>query len=1561
MKKRNFWREVTAVLLSAALAAEMTCGGVRTAYAQEETEIINARMQDAEMQETVSGNAAGLIGEAAESELTETLSAEAFADAAALSASDGTTGDSSAASRSAAGSETWTDGKQIASKTINGGTESEPVVITVSGTVQVSETITISSGYVKFTGGGSLQWASGPRNAIVVAEGANVVFENITLDGNDKSFTYSALLIQGTAAFHTDTTVKNFTSNGRSGSGAGYKGVIAVYGKGVLNLYDGAVIMGNNSKSGGTISIYQYDDGNYTNPSTATVNMYGGTIQGNTLNSTNANMGVIWNWCGNLNISGGAVTAEGNEYAVHTQGNKDYNAATTISGGTFTGSKIGAVCAGKDSGNKSDITITGGIFTGKVAATVNYGTINISGGIYNGTDYALSNLGSGTLTVQGGEFLGGSKAYSGEIVTQTDKVVVGESKDVAANWDKQTSLNGYRYVMIGEIDGDGKNQDTGGAAPAEQHIHAVSVDCSQSSGTQEAFSVLGSGGKLSESGVLSGSYYLDADMDLEKRIVIRNGETVNLCLNGHKLTYTGSEENAIAVEQGGTLNLCDCNGSNGSHTFESPATEESVTLAGGMITRSSKVDAVGSGIRVYGIMNMYGGFVAGISDTGKEQGISNSHGAVRVDGTFHMYSGAITHNRSGCGGGVNVCSSAASDALFYLHDGSVSYNYADFDDGGGICLNNRCRFEMAGGEIIGNRAKSGGGGIQCYGPGDSADYVRLTGGIIAENTTGGETGGGIKTRDDSDCDVNRQLSIGGNARITGNTNKNGAENNLYLGIGKTIQVQNGFHGTVGVTTESLPTEGAPINITGTNTGDYSENFKSDNAAYKIVNNNNVLQLALPDTTPPTGAVKIDTDSWTSFLHTITFGVFFGETKTVTIEAADEASGVDKVFYYISDGGLSEAEIKALEESKWIEGSSFTISPDRKYVIYAKITDKEGNAAYLSSDGLVLDATDPEISGIADGETYRTPPTVRVTDENLKSVKVDDREVSLTDNQFILEAAEGQQTVAATDEAGNTAAVTVTVKTEAENVADAREIVQEVLAGITASNETIKQDIQNAIDAALREAGLDNEEISDMTVTVEGFTKTEATGSAVGSIRGSVSIQCGSETDSVEINKPIAKLPQTETDKVEAAKAVVEEAVAKITATNGSTKQDIQNAVDEALSKAGIAGVTAAVEGFTKTEATSSAAGSIRGSVSIQCGSETDSVEINKPIAKLPQTEAGKVDMDVQEGIKAPVTQITTSAEELQGMLLTEEENRQVQSGTNIRIVLEVQDAENTVSDGDKAEIEKALNSYEVGQYLNIDLYKIVGETRTDITETAQNIKIIITVPDSLKNGDSSNTRSFAVIRVHNGQAEVLADLDSAPDSITIETNRFSTYAVVYKDAADSGNNDNNSGNDSSDSDQGNDSNGDKDSSGDNDSSGDKDSSGDNDSGSSNDSDNSNNSNTNNDNDDDNDDGSNDSNSGSIGNPNKKDDEPKTGYSTSLELCATLAMITGFAYLLLYFSDRRRGMTEETKKELVSMLAAWGRRGGKLRKYLALAAIFLLLVYYHGIGKKSSALCSVIAE
>ena len=171
---------------------------------------------------------------------------------------------------------------------------------------------------------------------------------------------------------------------------------------------------------------------------------------------------------------------------------------------------------------------------------------------------------------------------------------------------------------------------------------------------------------------------------------------------------------------------------------------------------------------------------------------------------------------------------------------------------------------------------------------------------------------------------------------------------------------------------------------------------------------------------------------------------------------------------------------------------------------------------------------------------------------------------------------------------------------------------------------------------------------------------------------------------------------------------------------------------------------------------------------------------------LPATgtekETGTVTQEVKPGKNAPAISISTPTAELEDMLLTDDEKQQLQKGSNIRIILEVQDAGNTVSSLDKAGIEQASDGFNVGQYLNIDLYKLVEKTRTDITETSKKIKIVIDVPDSLKSKDSGKPRTYAIIRMHGGMAETLADLDNDADKITIATDCFSTYAIVYKEA-----------------------------------------------------------------------------------------------------------------------------------------------------------------------------------
>ena len=180
-----------------------------------------------------------------------------------------------------------------------------------------------------------------------------------------------------------------------------------------------------------------------------------------------------------------------------------------------------------------------------------------------------------------------------------------------------------------------------------------------------------------------------------------------------------------------------------------------------------------------------------------------------------------------------------------------------------------------------------------------------------------------------------------------------------------------------------------------------------------------------DIAVPTGEIKIAENGWKSFLNTITFSLFFKDTQTVTVTAADNSGKAVKIEYLLSDKALTESELAGKTFTAY--SAPFSINPDNEYVIYAKLTDTSGNFAYINTNGIVLDATVPGISGIADGKTYCAAQIVAVDEKYIGTVKVNGTEVSLDKNsQFALSPASGKQTIVVTDKAGNETRVTVTV-------------------------------------------------------------------------------------------------------------------------------------------------------------------------------------------------------------------------------------------------------------------------------------------------------------------------------------------------------------------------------------------------------------------------------------------------------------------------------------------------------------------------------------------------------
>ena len=192
----------------------------------------------------------------------------------------------------------------------------------------------------------------------------------------------------------------------------------------------------------------------------------------------------------------------------------------------------------------------------------------------------------------------------------------------------------------------------------------------------------------------------------------------------------------------------------------------------------------------------------------------------------------------------------------------------------------------------------------------------------------------------------------------------------------------------------------------------------NNNRYKIKNiqkDTNITVEGVADITAPDTEIKVSNKTWKSILNKITFGLFFKETQKAEITATDEGSGVNKYYYYVDKSGSEESLTeKQLQSVDWKEGTSVTFSEDSNYVIYAKVTDKAGNIKYVSTDGIVIDTIAPQVSGVESNQTYTKTQTFTVTDNNLDTVKVDDKVVT----SYTLVPKKGTYTIEVTDKSGN---------------------------------------------------------------------------------------------------------------------------------------------------------------------------------------------------------------------------------------------------------------------------------------------------------------------------------------------------------------------------------------------------------------------------------------------------------------------------------------------------------------------------------------------------------------
>ena len=274
-----------------------------------------------------------------------------------------------------------------------------------------------------------------------------------------------------------------------------------------------------------------------------------------------------------------------------------------------------------------------------------------------------------------------------------------------------------------------------------------------------------------------------ADVQIEKCVKVEN-KTVTLDLNGHKLEKVSTETgsyNETIWVESGSLTIAD--------------TSEGKT---GTVSHSGSA-GVGVTVRSAAAATLSGGTITG-----------NFSGGVTSFGAFTMTGGEISGNTSD------------------TNAGGVAVLTGTFNMTGGKITNNQYT-----GTYWSNRA--GGVYVQSSGRFSISGEAEISG-----NTAAGNNRGGVSIIEAA------SMSVSGSPKITGNT-AGGTPNNVYLSAGKKISVTGrlGEETSIGVTTETAPTAGNPVELTqGCEGFGQSSYFKSDNTAYRAIWNSSYTEIIL---------------------------------------------------------------------------------------------------------------------------------------------------------------------------------------------------------------------------------------------------------------------------------------------------------------------------------------------------------------------------------------------------------------------------------------------------------------------------------------------------------------------------------------------------------------------------------------------------------------------------------------------------------------------------------------------------------------------------------------------
>lgn len=208
---------------------------------------------------------------------------------------------------------------------------------------------------------------------------------------------------------------------------------------------------------------------------------------------------------------------------------------------------------------------------------------------------------------------------------------------------------------------------------------------------------------------------------------------------------------------------------------------------------------------------------------------------------------------------------------------------------------------------------------------------------------------------------------------------------------------------------------------------------------------------------PEGSITIGNNPVESFFRSITFGLLFNKDADVTVTSSDTLSGIEKVEVYKSDTELTKEQLSTVNWTEYTHTITESAKDEAKFTYYARITDNAGNVLIINSQGAKFDLTPPVIHGVTNGETYYTTQIITTTDANDVTITVNGQHFEsggkITGNQI------PTYEITATDKAGNTTTVSVTMK-PIKDISGSLDDIHE---------DDVKQDDQKEIEDIMKKA------------------------------------------------------------------------------------------------------------------------------------------------------------------------------------------------------------------------------------------------------------------------------------------------------------------------------------------------------------------------------------------------------------------------------------------------------------------------------------------------------------